>query len=67
MHISSIRLCTHAQWEIRQLFVEIKKAVTKLNPFLGALLTVKCDTLGCCPEFNCCGRHPKKVDVLVKS
>ncbi len=64
IHICALRLCTNAQWEIRALFRAVNGAVTKLDPFLGSLLQPRCESLGYCPEIRCCGRYPRKADVL---
>lgn len=50
----SLRLCTLSQWEIRQLFEEVKSAVATVSPFLASLLQAQCIHLGKCPEDNPC-------------
>ena len=64
IHISALRLCTNSQWEIRNLFRAVKDALTRLDPFLGSLLQPRCEDLGYCPEMRCCGRLPRKIDVI---
>lgn len=64
IHVSALRLCTNSQWEIRNLFRAVKEALARLDPFLGSLLQPRCEDLGYCPEMHCCGRFPRKADVL---
>jgi len=61
MHTSALRLCTKAQWEIRELFTKIKERVGQVDSFLANFLNPKCISLGYCPEEGSCGRTPKKV------
>lgn len=58
IHVSGLRLCTRAQKPIRDLFKEIRKEVISAEPWLGELLVPKCEHLGICTEFKCCGRKP---------
>ncbi len=51
IHMSGLRLCTMAQWEIRRLFQLIRHEVFSVSPFLGAFLAPKCVPLGYCDEF----------------
>ena len=52
IHMSGLRLCTMAQWEIRRLFQLIRHEVFAVSPFLGSFLAPKCVPLGYCDEFN---------------
>ncbi len=52
IHMSGLRLCTMAQWEIRRLFQLIRHEVFSVSPFLGAFLAPKCVPLGYCDEMN---------------
>lgn len=58
MHVCSLRLCLRAQWEIVQLFEEVKKEVQKVAPHIGAELKPKCYRLGYCDEVASCGLFP---------
>ncbi|MEN2997507.1 MAG: FAD-dependent thymidylate synthase [Brevinematia bacterium] len=51
-HIADLRLCTRAQWEIRQLLAKMRSEVMKVIPELGKLLQPKCGEyrLGYCDE-----------------
>lgn len=60
MHASALRLCTKAQWEIRELFTKIKERVGQVDNFLANFLNPKCISLGYCPEEESCGLTPKK-------
>jgi thymidylate synthase (FAD) len=68
IHMSGLRLCTMAQWEIRRLFQLIRHEVFSVSPFLGAFLAPKCVPLGYCDEMNNrdghCPIRPHKDRVL---
>ncbi len=42
IHMSGLRLCTMAQWEIRRLFQLIRHEIFDVSPFLGSFLAPKC-------------------------
>jgi thymidylate synthase (FAD) len=50
IHMSGLRLCTMAQWEIRRLFQMIRHEIFGVSPFLGSFLAPKCVPLGYCDE-----------------
>src|SRR5256886_13931738 len=52
IHMSGLRLCTMAQWEIRRLFQLIRHEIFSVSPFLGSFLAPKCVPLGYCDEMN---------------
>ena len=68
IHMSGLRLCTMAQWEIRRLFQLIRHEIFGVSPFLGSFLAPKCVALGYCDEFNNRDEHcpirPHKDNVL---
>ncbi len=68
IHMSGLRLCTMAQWEIRRLFQLIRHEVFAVSPFLGSFLAPKCVPLGYCDEMNNRDEHckirPHKDNVL---
>lgn len=66
MHASSLRLCLKAQWEIVELFEQIKTEVTKVAPFIGAELKAKCYGLGHCDEKTSCGLFPTQSSAATK-
>ncbi len=37
IHMSGLRLCTMAQWEIRQMFKQIRHEIFRVSPFFGVL------------------------------
>ena len=68
IHMSGLRLCTMAQWEIRRLFQLIRHEVFGVSPFLGSFLAPKCVALGYCDESGNRDEHcpirPHKDKVL---
>jgi thymidylate synthase (FAD) len=68
IHMSGLRLCTMAQWEIRRLFQLIRHEIFSVSPFLGAFLAPKCVPLGYCDEMGNRDEHcpirPHKDRVL---
>ena len=68
IHMSGLRLCTMAQWEIRRLFQLIRHEIFAVSPFLGSFLAPKCVPLGYCDEMNNRDEHcpirPHKDTVL---
>ncbi len=64
MHAASIRLCTRAQWEIREMFGLVREEVRKVAPFLAGYLRPKCESLGYCDETESCGHRPRRAEVL---
>jgi thymidylate synthase (FAD) len=68
IHMSGLRLCTMAQWEIRRLFQLIRHEIFAVSPFLGSFLAPKCVALGYCDEMGNRDEHcpirPHKDNVL---
>ena len=68
IHMSGLRLCTMAQWEIRRLFQLIRHEIFTVSPFLGSFLAPKCVPLGYCDEMGNRDEHcpirPHKDRVL---
>jgi thymidylate synthase (FAD) len=68
IHMSGLRLCTMAQWEIRRLFQLVRHEVFTVSPFLGSFLAPKCVALGYCDEMGNRDEHcpirPHKDTVL---
>ncbi len=68
IHMSGLRLCTMAQWEIRRLFQLIRHEIFAVSPFLGSFLAPKCVPLGYCDEAGNrdghCPIRPHKDAVL---
>jgi thymidylate synthase (FAD) len=64
MHFCNERLCSRAQWEIRELARLMKDQVIAVEPFLASYLVPKCTKLGQCPEKYTCGfSKPKNARV----
>jgi len=59
IHMAQLRLCTLAQWEIRQLFKKIRKEIMAVDSRLGRLLTPKCVWMGYCDERRNADNHCK--------
>lgn len=69
IEMSHTRLCTRAQWEIREMFEEIKSAVEPVCPEVAGWMRPKCEEdpeHPFCTEEKCCGRHSKLEDVYRK-
>jgi thymidylate synthase (FAD) len=68
IHMSGLRLCTMAQWEIRRLFQLVRHEVFAVSPFFGSFLAPKCVPLGYCDEDRNRDEHcpirPHKDNVL---
>ncbi len=68
IHMSGLRLCVMAQWEIRRLFQLIRHEIFSVSPFLGSFLAPKCVPLGYCDEDRNRDEHcpirPHKDNVL---
>jgi len=68
IHMSGLRLCTMAQWEIRRLFQLVRHEIFSVSPFLGSFLAPKCVALGYCDEManrdEHCPIRPHKDNVL---
>lgn len=68
IHMSGLRLCTMAQWEIRRLFQLIRHEIFGVSPFLGSFLAPKCVALGYCDEMGNRDEHcpirPHRDNVL---
>lgn len=63
IEMCKVRLCTKAQWEIRNLFKEIRNIIhrNKQLSFLSPYLTPKCDWIKFCPEGDRgCGKYGGK-------
>ena len=64
IHLANLRLCTRAQYEIRQMTKAMCDALIEEEPWLKNYLVPKCVRLGYCDEDKSCGRMPKKEDFL---
>ena len=69
IHFMNERLCSRAQWEIRQLALLMKKAIEEQYPELAKYLVPKCEIhegMPFCTEHSTCGRHPLLKDIYSK-
>lgn len=61
--MSHTRECTRAYWEFRELFNDIKKALSAYSPewklIVDNYFKPKCEVIGYCEETKSCGRRPK--------
>ena len=67
IHIMNERLCSRAQWEIRELCMLMRNCVAGYDDQcaeFAKFLKPKCATLGYCPEHGQCDIFPKKKLVL---
>lgn len=64
MHVSNLRLCSRAQFEIRQLFQAIKEEVNKYEPRIADLLVPTCEVNGFCTEHQSCSKKPLLKEIL---
>jgi len=58
--IANLRLCTHAQLEIRILVKKMCDIVVGRDPWLAKWLVPKCVRNGYCDERTSCGRYPRR-------
>lgn len=62
--MSKVRECTRAYWEYRELFKDIKNALSEYSDewkwIVDNLLHTKCEETGYCTESKSCGKKPKK-------
>lgn len=67
MQFCNLRLCTRAQWEIRDMAKQMVKEVVKVMPEAKKYLVPNCEKNApyCfCTEHKSCGRHPKLKELM---
>ena len=67
LHVCHVRMCSRAQWEIRRLVHECRRAMEPEFPVIAKYMVVKChpDAMGYCDEeFRSCGFRPLREDVV---
>lgn len=66
IHFMNERLCTRAQWEIRQLAQEMRKRVVEVFPEAATMLVPKCEAheVHFCTENKSCGRHAHITELI---
>lgn len=66
IHFMNERLCTRAQWEIRELAQKMRDEVLNIYPEFKPYLVPKCEShsvMFYCTEHKSCGRHPHIKDI----
>jgi len=63
IHFFSIRCCTRAQWEIREMANRMLELVKPVAPRIFRDAGASCVQLGYCPEQESCGRAPRLEDI----
>jgi thymidylate synthase (FAD) len=68
-HFMNERLCTRAQWEIRELANKMKDEVIKVFPEAKEMLVPKCERYeyAFCPESKSCGRHKTMKEIFAEN
>lgn len=68
IHFMNERLCTRAQWEIRELAQKMRDCVIEVFPEAKDMLVPKCERYDTefCPEVKSCGRH-KVIKELINN
>ena len=68
IHFMNERLCTRAQWEIRELAQKMRDCVIEVFPEAKDMLVPKCERYDTafCPETKSCGRH-KTIKELINN
>ena len=69
MHLYNVRTCSRAYEEFRKFMKDLSSEILKLNDLqwnelLEKFFVTKCEFMGYCDEGNCCGRAPRKEDVM---
>jgi len=66
IHFMNERLCTRAQWEIRELAQKMKSCVVEVCPITESMLVPKCESYkrAFCQEAKSCGKH-KRLEELI--
>jgi len=63
MDLAKERLCTRAQWEIRDIVWQMRNQVVAKWPIFGEYIKPKCQVIGYCPEHKSCGLTIHKSEV----
>ncbi len=64
LHFFSIRCCTRAQWEIRELANRMLAVVKPVAPRIFRNAGASCVELGYCPEQESCGKAPRFEEIM---
>ena len=63
LHFFSLRCCTRAQWEIRQLANSMLAICKEVCPEIFENAGASCEQLGYCPEVESCGKAKTLIDL----
>ncbi|MFI3260273.1 MAG: FAD-dependent thymidylate synthase [bacterium] len=65
-HVSSLRVCRKAQWEIRKILKDMVDIVEKHSEYYSKIVGANCAVTGICPEkFECCKNpYPNKKIII---
>jgi len=64
---SYLRMCRRAQFEIRSLFMAMRRCVATVAPDIANMMVPQCEInpqYQFCTEAKSCGKHPRLQDVL---
>jgi len=67
LHVAHVRMCSRAQWEIRQMLHECRRVMEVPFPLIAKYMVVKCHPLSmgyCDEEFRSCRFRPLREDVV---
>ena len=67
LHVVHVRMCSRAQWEIREVMHACRKVMLERFPLIAKYMVVKCHPLAmgyCDEESRSCGFRPLKGDVV---
>lgn len=67
LHVSHVRLCSRAQWEIRHMMQACRRAMEPEFPLIAKYMVVKCHPFAmgyCDEEFRTCGFRPLREKVV---
>ncbi len=67
LHVCHVRMCSRAQWEIRQMMFECRRVMEPQFPLIAKYMVVKChpNAVGYCDEERRgCGFRPKREEVI---
>jgi thymidylate synthase (FAD) len=67
LHVCRVRMCSRAQWEIRELLGQCRRALEPQFPLIAKYMVVKChpNAMGYCDEESrSCGFRPRREAVI---
>jgi thymidylate synthase ThyX len=64
VQIAGLRMCSNARKEIQDLFISLKSQLEQINRDYAKYLQPRCESIGYCPDFKCCGHKVTKKIAL---